>query len=40
MTFGFAEAVAEPEPVNGAATKLAGENGTHAATPLRAAVNT
>lgn len=40
MTFGFAEAVAEPEPVNGTATKLAGENGAHAPTPLRAAVNT
>jgi acyl carrier protein len=39
MTFGFAEAVVEPEPVNGAATKIAGENGTHAPTPLRAAVN-
>ena len=39
MTFGFAEAVAQPEPVNGSTAKLAGENGTHPPTPLRAAVN-
>ena len=39
MTFGFADAVAQPVPVNGATTKLNGENGAHAPTPLRAAVN-
>ena len=40
MTFGFAEAISQPVPVNGAATKVNGENGSHPATPLRAAVNT
>ena len=40
MTFGFAEASAQPVPVNGTAAKLNGENGAHAPTPLRAAVNT
>ncbi len=40
MTFGFADAVAQPVPVNGATTKLNGENGAHAPTPFRAAVNT
>ena len=39
MTFGFADAVAQPVPVNGATAKLNGENGAHAPTPLRAAVN-
>jgi len=39
MTFGFAEAVAQPVPVNGTAAKLNGENGSHSPTPLRAAVN-
>jgi len=39
MTFGFAEAVAQPVPVNGTAPKLNGENGSHSPTPLRAAVN-
>jgi 3-hydroxyacyl-[acyl-carrier-protein] dehydratase len=38
MTFGFAEAISQPVPVNGAVAKVNGENGTHP-TPLRAAVN-
>ena len=39
MTFGFADAIVQPVPVNGTAAKLNGENGAHAPTPLRAAVN-
>jgi 3-hydroxyacyl-[acyl-carrier-protein] dehydratase len=39
MTFGFADAIVQPVPVHGTPAKLNGENGTHAPTPLRAAVN-
>jgi 3-hydroxyacyl-[acyl-carrier-protein] dehydratase len=39
MTFGFADAIVQPVPAAVAPAKLNGENGTHATTPLRAAVN-